>query len=102
MAYTTNTLSALSYEIGGRGRVWIYNTADSLASVFASGYISDAGKKRLQIGDMVIVYSGTLNTNLTATPTNVSVGTGQGPLWIGLLFEVAPQVGGYQLPDAAR
>ena len=37
-----------------------------------------------------------------ATPTNVSVGTGQGPLWIGLLFEVAPQVGGYQLPDAAR
>ncbi len=74
MAYTTNTLSALSYEIGGRGRVWIYNTSDALTSVFASGYISDAGKKRLMLGDMVIVYSATLNTNLTATPTNVAVG----------------------------
>lgn len=74
MGYTSNTLSELQASIGGRCRLWIYNTSDALTSVFASGYISDAGKKRLQLGDMVIVYSGTLNTNLTASPTNVSVG----------------------------
>lgn len=74
MAYTTGTLSELAQVIGGRGRYWTYITADSIAAVAASGYISDAGKKRIMVGDVVFVLSGTLSTILSANPSVAAAG----------------------------
>lgn len=75
MAYATNALSLLSGTIGGRNRRWYYESADALATILAAGYIADATNKRMQVGDIVEVYSGTLNTALTATPSTKAVGT---------------------------
>lgn len=74
MAYTTGTLSELGHVIGGRGKYWSYVSADDIGTICQSGYISDAGKKRLSIGDVVFVLSGTLSTLLSATPTVVAAG----------------------------
>ena len=63
MAYITKNLSEISSPIGGGGnRWWMYWTSDSLATITGAGYISDAGNKRMQIGDIVWAFSGTLNT----------------------------------------
>src|SRR5580692_7173300 len=63
MAYITKNLSELTTPIGGAGqRLWLYWTADSQATVAGAGYISDASNKRMQVGDVVWVFSGTLNT----------------------------------------
>lgn len=74
MAYVSNALSLLGASIGGRGRVWLYETADNLSAVFASGYISDAGKKRIQAGDLVFIFQGTLSTLISASPSLVAAG----------------------------
>ena len=62
MAYIAKNLSELQGSIGGTTRLWAYWTADTIATVIGAGYISDAGNKRMLIGDMVMVFSGTLNT----------------------------------------
>ena len=63
MAYVTKNLSELFTPIGGAGqRWWSYWTADTIATVIGAGYVSDAGNKRMQVGDIVWVFSGTLNT----------------------------------------
>ena len=74
MAYSTNTLSLLANNIGGRGHVWLYETADAMSAVLASGYISDAGKKRMQAGDLVFVFSGALSSLISATPSLAAAG----------------------------
>lgn len=75
MAYIGGSLSLIGNTIGGKSRRWYYETADTLATVMGAGYISDATKRRMQIGDLVDVLSGTLNTALTTPPTTVAVGT---------------------------
>ena len=63
MSYITKNLSELGSPIGGAGqRAWMYWTSDSIATVIGAGYISDAGNKRMQVGDVVWVFSGALNT----------------------------------------
>lgn len=62
MSYISKNLSALGATIGGSSRIWEYWTADSLATVMGAGYISDAANKRLLVGDVIMVCSGTLNT----------------------------------------
>lgn len=63
MAYITKNLSEITVAIGGAGpRIWFYWTSDSQATIAGAGYISDAGNKRMQVGDVVWVFSGTLNT----------------------------------------
>lgn len=75
MGYTSGNLSLRSGVIGGGApRQWDYFTADSLATVIGAGYISDATKKGLLLGDVVNVFSGTLNTALTASPSTADVG----------------------------
>lgn len=63
MAYIANNLSLLGNAIGGVSRFWYYWTADSISTVLGAGYISDADKHRMQIGDVVQVVSGTANTS---------------------------------------
>lgn len=75
MGYTSGNLSLLGGVIGGGApRKWEYWTSDSLATVQGAGYIADATKKGLQLGDVVHVFSGTLNTALTSTPSTAGVG----------------------------
>lgn len=74
MAYTSGTLSELAHVIGGRGKYWSYVTADDLATVGGAGYVSDAGKKRLNVGDVIFVLAGTLSTLIGASPSLVSAG----------------------------
>jgi hypothetical protein len=74
MAYTSGTLSEIIHSIGGRGKYWSYITGDSQAAVCAPGYISDAGKKRLMLGDVIFVMSGTLTTLVTASPSLAPAG----------------------------
>jgi hypothetical protein len=62
VGYKANNLSVLQNTIGGVGRTWFYWTSDSISTVLGAGYISDADKHRMQIGDVVQVLSGTLNT----------------------------------------
>lgn len=86
MAYNTQALSLLSpgflcsgplNDSGILGaNVWVYNTADSEATVKGAAYFSDGDKKGMKVGDMVIVV-------LPATPaiylllvSAVTAGTG--------------------------
>ena len=62
MSYQTSQLSVWSQTIEGNIKEWIYLTSDSLATVTATGYFSDAAAKRMSIGDVVFVMSGTVNT----------------------------------------
>lgn len=63
MAYTKGTLSLLSQTLEGGQKWWTYTTSDTIAAVMAAGYISDAGDKRMLAGDIVKVFSGTLNAS---------------------------------------
>ena len=72
---------------------WIYITSDSLAAVQASGYISDATFKRLKLGDIVDVFSGTLigETNTPAQGVALGAVTFAGTVGVSSLFSAQPQ-----------
>lgn len=75
MSYDTNKLSLVIQTLEGQGpSEWSYVTSDSLATVLASGYFSDATKKGLRLGDRINVFSGTLNTAVYTAPTTADVG----------------------------
>jgi hypothetical protein len=80
MTYQTSQLSVWTQTIEGNLKEWIYITADPLATVLGAGYFSDAALKRLSIGDIMFVLSGTINT------ANVTEGAE--------LFPATPGVGG--------
>lgn len=75
MTYDTSKLSLILQTIERGPRRWVYFTADTIAAVLAAGYISDATKKGLQLGDLVEVFSGTLNTALTNVPSTAAEGS---------------------------
>lgn len=80
MAYITNNLSLLSQSIEGGRKRWQYITTDSIATVIGAGYFSDADKKRLAIGDIIEVFTGTLQTTgvteaAAVFPATVGVGS---------------------------
>lgn len=53
MAYDTQKLSRLAGTFDGGWGVWLYRSADSFATVKASGYISDAFAKGMKVGDVI-------------------------------------------------
>lgn len=63
MAYTKATLSLISQTLEGGQKWWSYTTSDSIATVLAAGYISNANDMRMLPGDVVYVFSGTLNAS---------------------------------------
>lgn len=67
MAYQTGNLSLLRDTLEGGFKWWLYVTADSFATYTGSGYFSDASNKRMNVGDIVWVLSGTFNTSTSAT-----------------------------------
>lgn len=68
MAYNTNHLRVKSTVPGPVPmKEWVYDTVDALADIYAAGYISDALKKGMLKGDLVIVRRWT-----TAVPAATS------------------------------
>lgn len=89
MAYNTDYLTCVNYSGGkGGGQLWEYATTDALATVKGSGYVSDATKKGMVVGDSVIVKKVTTLPNTT-------------PLGISLLFVSAISSGAATLKDDA-
>jgi len=77
MAYDGNKLSALNTgTIENQGPLlWTYVTTDSLATVLAAGYMSDAGSRGMKVGDLVLVLIGAaLNPVMYGTPSTAPVG----------------------------
>lgn len=87
MAFTKGTLSMLFQTIEGGQKWWTYTTADSLATVLGAGYVTSAGDYRMQVGDIVWAFSGTLNAS------GLTEGAETFPTTIGLegVFTAAPQ-----------
>lgn len=78
MAYNGDYLVNIKYAGGKSGQsVWLYNTADSAATIAGAGYFADTGNgtqsgtKGLQLNDVVIVTQVTTLPN--TTPLGISV-----------------------------
>lgn len=64
MAYSTSTPPILIAEgVGGAGSLWRYSSADAIATVNTSGYITNGDALGMKVGDLVYVID-------TATPTS--------------------------------
>lgn len=75
MSYDGNKLSLLVSSIEGQGpAIWSLITPDALTAVLASGYISDAAKRGLRLGDIVEASAGVLNTAVYTAPSTADVG----------------------------
>lgn len=56
MAYSTsNPPKLIAAGIGGLGNLWHYSSADAMATVDGSGYISDAKYLGMKVNDSVLV-----------------------------------------------
>jgi hypothetical protein len=79
-------------NVGGGVAYWIYITSDTLASVLASGYVTDATFKRLKVGDIVDVFSGTLASEAATATTGAKLGVVTFPAEQGVasLFTAQP------------
>jgi hypothetical protein len=73
MSYVKGSLSKVYDELESGISYWLYYTSDSIPTVLGSGYISDATDRRLKLGDVVDVFTGTL-TNFAATTGGSSLG----------------------------
>ena len=108
MSYDTSKLSLWTQNIEGGFKEWIYLTADPLATVLGTGYFSDAAAKRLNVGDLVFVMSGALNTATVTEgaevfPATVGVGGSfsSAPIWQPCLVQSVSAAGAATLVAAA-
>jgi hypothetical protein len=108
MAYTTSNLSCWQQTIEGGLKEWIYTTSDPLTTVFGAGYFSDAAAKRLNVGDLVWVMSGTVNVaavieGAESFPATVGVGGAfsAAPIWQPCLVQSVSAAGAATLVAAA-
>lgn len=62
MAYSTSTPPQLMSQAFTGMRLWVYSSADAIATVNTSGYFSNGAALGMTVGDTVIVRD-------TATPT---------------------------------
>ena len=88
MSYTTGTFSKQYDLIEGAISKFIYTTSDSIATVLGAGYVTDATAKRLKVGDLVDVFSGTL----ISPSSGVTLGAATFPATVGVssLFASEP------------
>ena len=97
MSYQTGQLSKVYDELESGITYWIYYTSDAIAAVQASGYFSDATNKRLKVGDVVDVFSGTL-TNFAGS----SGGSTLGGVTFGPTVGVTPRFTAAPRPPGCR
>ncbi len=56
MAYNRDSLVTVSFEpLGGDFKMWRYGSTDATATVAGAGYIADALKMGMKVGDVVFV-----------------------------------------------
>lgn len=75
MAYTGATLSMLNRNIEGGLREWLYISTDSLATMTAASYISDATNRGIQKGDIVWAVNQSTPTVYVLQVSSVAAGT---------------------------
>src|SRR5690242_3979676 len=68
MAYAGSGLHLIDQLIAGKFRKWIYRTTDSISTVLGAGYFSDATKRGMATGD-IIIYTKTDDT----PPTDIEL-----------------------------
>jgi hypothetical protein len=92
MSYNNANLFKLYDNVGSQVAFFGYITGDTPGTVQQSGYISDATKFRLKLGDIVEVFSGTLAASTAGNTSGASLGAVTFPLTDGLtsLFTAAP------------
>ena len=78
MSYAGSGLSLISQTIEGAQKVYFYRTTDTLASVLGASYFSDATKRGMVAGDVVIYYN--TSTGQTADSVVGSVSSGAATL----------------------
>lgn len=75
MAYNKNNLAMLASMFDGSWRLWVYRSADAIATVRAANYISDALAMGMKVQDTVIVVDTNVPTqNICAVLTVGSTG----------------------------
>ena len=74
MAYSKENLTLTAEGIGGRGSLWHYTSADAIATVNTSGYISNGDAMGLKVGDTVIVRDTNVPTTSLCTVIDVTAG----------------------------
>lgn len=79
-------------NVGGGVAYWLYITSDTLQAVQASGYVTDATFKRLKVGDIVDVFSGTLVSESASSPVGAKLGAVTFPATLGVasMFSAQP------------
>jgi hypothetical protein len=70
--YDSTQLSCVQQAIAGP-RIWFYKSVDAAATVDASGYITDGGKRGMKVGDFVFVQDTDDAALLTSGHTVVTV-----------------------------
>lgn len=75
MAFTTGSLTPVFFGGSGMGQRWQYITADSLATVMASGYFDSTVANKLKIGDAidVVVVDAVAPASRTAVTTAATI-----------------------------
>lgn len=78
MAYTTDTLR-IALEVPGKYgfKIWIYDTEDATGTVDTAAYISDAVKKGMNKGDLLIRRTW---TSLPTRATGMQTAAGSAPV----------------------
>lgn len=75
MAYVSSALRKV-LDFGGPvgGSMWVYDTPDAVATVYAAAYISDAGSKGLRKGDIVLHRRWTTSTPVADSEVRTAAG----------------------------
>ena len=76
MAYSTSTAPGLIAQKNGSNgaRIWVYKSADSLATVAASGYFTNGDDLGMVVGDLVLVVNTTTGAAKVVPVTVVTSG----------------------------
>jgi len=79
MAYSTAKVSLMCSTIEGQGpQLWSVINSDSIATMMGAGYISDATKIGMRVGDLVFLSSGTFNTAVYPSSGASTAAVGEG------------------------
>lgn len=90
MAYVTNNLNlVLTGPLESDTKEWFYVSTDSLATITAAAYISDAAKKGMLKGDLVWVFNKTPPSITACIVLSLTAGVG-GTATLGVLALAGP------------
>jgi hypothetical protein len=75
MAYSTSAPPRLiAGSLTGAGQLWLYSSADAIATVNTSGYFSNGAALGMKVGDTVIVRDTATPTTSLCTVVDVTAG----------------------------